>query len=87
LQRNRRWIGDLEALYDKIYREDVLEEAWEEGAARTTGHPESTGQSFEHIEEVLGVADFPGADCHGATRAPVSGDPGTALLDRQTGKT
>jgi group II intron reverse transcriptase/maturase len=45
------------ALYDKIYREDVLWVAWERVRAND-GAPGIDQQDFEYIEDVLGVEEF-----------------------------
>ncbi len=47
------------ALYDKIYREDVIEEAWRRVKANQ-GAPGVDKQDFDHIEEVIGVEQFLG---------------------------
>jgi len=45
------------ALYDKIYREDVIAEAWQR--VRTNkGAPGVDRQDFEYIEDVIGVDQF-----------------------------
>jgi group II intron reverse transcriptase/maturase len=45
------------ALYDKIYREDVVWTAWRQVRANK-GAPGVDRQSFEHIEDVIGVKTF-----------------------------
>jgi RNA-directed DNA polymerase len=45
------------ALYDKIYREDVIWEAWRRVKANK-GAPGVDKQDFEYIEEVIGVDQF-----------------------------
>jgi RNA-directed DNA polymerase len=45
------------ALYDKIYREDVVLEAWKRVKANK-GSPGVDRQDFEYIEDVIGVDQF-----------------------------
>jgi group II intron reverse transcriptase/maturase len=45
------------ALYDKIYREDVVLEAWKRVKANK-GAPGVDRQDFEYIEDVIGVDEF-----------------------------
>ncbi len=45
------------ALYDKIYREDVVLEAWKRVKANK-GAPGVDKQDFEYIEDVIGVDQF-----------------------------
>ncbi|MHC4537467.1 MAG: group II intron reverse transcriptase/maturase [Planctomycetota bacterium] len=45
------------ALYDKIYREDVILEAWKRVKANK-GAPGVDKQDFEYIEDVIGVEQF-----------------------------
>ena len=45
------------ALYDKIYREDVVWEAWKRVKANK-GAPGVDRQDFEYIEDVIGVGQF-----------------------------
>ena len=45
------------ALYDKIYREDVVWEAWKRVKANK-GAPGVDKQDFEYIEDVIGVGQF-----------------------------
>ena len=45
------------ALYDKIYREDVVLEAWKRVKANK-GAPGVDRQDFEYIEDVIGVGQF-----------------------------
>jgi RNA-directed DNA polymerase len=45
------------ALYDKIYREDVIREAWKRVKANK-GAPGVDKQDFEYIEDVIGVEQF-----------------------------
>jgi group II intron reverse transcriptase/maturase len=44
-------------LYDKIYREDVILEAWRRVKANK-GAPGVDEQNFEHIEDIIGVDQF-----------------------------
>ena len=45
------------ALYDKIYREDVILEAWRRVKANK-GAPGVDEQDFEYIEDIIGVEQF-----------------------------
>ena len=45
------------SLYDKLYREDVLQYAWQQCRANK-GAPGADGQSFKDIEEKVGVERF-----------------------------
>ena len=45
------------ALYDKIYREDVIAEAWKRVRANK-GAPGIDRQDFEYIEDAIGVDEF-----------------------------
>jgi hypothetical protein len=45
------------ALYDKIYREDVIWEAWRRVKANK-GAPGVDKQDLEYIEDVIGVEQF-----------------------------
>lgn len=45
------------ALYDKIYREDVIAEAWKRVRANK-GAPGVDRQDFDYIENVIGVDQF-----------------------------
>ncbi|MCP3880938.1 MAG: group II intron reverse transcriptase/maturase, partial [Sulfitobacter sp.] len=45
------------ALYDKLYRRDILREAWERVRANK-GAPGIDEQSFEIIEEEIGIEAF-----------------------------
>ena len=45
------------ALYDKIYREDVILEAWRRVKANR-GAPGVDEQDFEYIENIMGVDQF-----------------------------
>jgi retron-type reverse transcriptase len=45
------------ALYDKIYREDVIKEAWKRVKANS-GSPGVDEQDFKHIETEIGVEQF-----------------------------
>ena len=45
------------ALYDKIYREDVILEAWRRVKANR-GAPGVDEQDFEYIEDIIGIDQF-----------------------------
>lgn len=45
-------------MYDKIYRSDVLWEAWKR-VKKNNGAPVVDKQTIEYIEQVIGVVPFP----------------------------
>jgi retron-type reverse transcriptase len=60
MQRNPAAAGldrKFGALYDKIYREDVIAEAWKRVRANK-GAPGVDRQDFDYIENVIGVDQF-----------------------------